>query len=237
MHIGRTPAVLIIIAGVTFTGLTPASAHPVDELLQQVYVTPVGNVLNLDVELTPAAEIAVAFLGDIDRDNDGVISAPEADAHAASVNAVITVVVDGASVPLQLDNSSYPEERLMLGAAGTIVLKLHADLPPSTRTRVLVVTNAYAPTSSGGAINTTVQASVTPRPDSPITVGSIDRDVSGRTITVHYSEGALGGSASSASVATSDESDAAKVIAGIALEVGVAALLWFVVRRRGRASR
>ncbi len=241
MHFGRRSAVIAVIAGVTFAGLAPAAAHPVDELLQQVYVTPIGNTLDLDVELTPAAEIAVAFLGNVDRDGDGAISTSEADAHAAAVARAISVVVDGATVPVQLDNSIYPEERLMLAAAGTIVFKLHANLPPSSRQRVVVVTNAYAPTSPSGTINTTVQGSITPRPNSPITLASIDRNESGRTITVRYTDGAdrsiRGVSTLTASDKPSNRAGALLVVAGGVLAVAASAVVCVLSRRRRAMAR
>ena len=158
-----------------------ASAHPSDELLQQVYLTPRAGGLVLDLELTPGVLVGPSFLLLLDRDGDGTVSPAEQADHVGDVRDALTVAVDGQHVPIRVVRATYPDAALLGAGGGTIVLRLAADTPTSAGSRTVSVTDAYGPT------RTLVQTSVTSDADRPVIVHDILRDGSGQTMTVRYS--------------------------------------------------
>ena len=67
------------------------SAHPLDELLQLIYVTPTTTGVSVEVQLTPGELIAPAFVALIDADADGAISENEASNHLELIRDSISV--------------------------------------------------------------------------------------------------------------------------------------------------
>ena len=178
--VGLLVPFLAAIVGLVATA-PAASAHPSDELLQQVYLTPGAGGLVLDVELTPGVLVGPSFLPLLDHDSDGTVSPTEQADHVGDVQDALTVEVDGQRVPTRVARATYPDAALLGAGGGTIVLRLAADTPTSAGPRTVSVTDRYGPTK------TLVQTSVTSDADSPVIVDDIQRDDSGQTMTVSYS--------------------------------------------------
>lgn len=160
----------------------PAQAHPTDEVVQQLYVTPAASGLTVHLDLTPGVLVAPRFAGAIDGDGDGTLSAAETAAHAAGVGAAVTVTVDGRPVALTPTRHTYPPADLLAAAGGTVALEWTAPLPADARD--LTVVDRYAP-----GPKSVVQMSVLVPPD-PVPLGRIGHADGGATLTVGLNPGA-----------------------------------------------
>lgn len=172
--------------GLAGTPVTIVSAHPLDELLQLVYVTPAARGIVVEVQVTPGELIAEAFAALVDASGDGTISDKEAVNHRDLLCSAITVRFGEVSVPLRVTKFSYPDASMLSIGGGTIAVWLAADSPPSEAgERVVTVANTYAP------MKTVVQCSVTLAADHVVDVTSIQRSDEGRTLQLCYREAAL----------------------------------------------
>ena len=220
------------LAGVGFVA-SPATAHPIDELLQQVYVTPRLGGIDIDVEITPGVKVAADFVRLVDANGDGLIATAEAQAFSNVVQSALALTVNGATVPTQLVDSTYADVALMAAGGGTIILNFTADAPSTAATSVVIVTNSYAPaTPAETPIFSKVQANLTPDIAAPVEVDSIRHNDDGRTIVAAYSQPGAAEAQSSAEVsgATRPFAFVAAVLSLIAL--GIAVVLGQRWRRR-----
>ncbi len=154
----------------------PAAAHPTDEVVQQLYVTPAASGLTVQLDLTPGVLVGPEFARTVDADSDGTASAAELDAHVAALRSAVTATVDGAPVDLVVTGRSYPPTELLTAAGGTISLTMTAPL--SAGVHQLALTDTYDP-----GIKSTVQMSVLVPPD-PVPLGRIGHADQGRSMTV-----------------------------------------------------
>lgn len=153
----RFAARLATVAGLLVAGLAGfapiASAHPTDEIVQQLYLTPERSGLTVELQITPGVLVGSGFLQGLDADGDGTLSVAETAAHAAAVTDALTVEVDGRATALRPLEARYPTPELLAAGAGTIRLAWAADL--ATSARAVQVHDGYDP----GAVPK-VQASV-----------------------------------------------------------------------------
>ncbi|GII00077.1 hypothetical protein [Planobispora takensis] len=157
-------------------GAFPVRAHPGDEVVQQVYLTPTASHLAVELDLTPGVLVAPAFARTVDADGDETITAGEAAAHAAPVTSALDLRVDGRAVPLILTGRVYPAYRLLAAAGGAVTVELIATLPPGARS--VVLTDRYRPG------RTTVQMNALVAKTDPAPLDGITRADQGRTITL-----------------------------------------------------
>ena len=159
------------------------SAHPLDELLQLIYVTPTATGVTIEVQITPGELIASEFAMLVDMDGDGTISDDEAAKHLETVRGAISVRFGETAVPVTLMKSSYPDAASLRAGGGTIMALFAADSPTSEAgERVVSVTHEYSPMS------TVVQTSVTLSAYHVVDVTSIQRADEGRVLTLRYAE-------------------------------------------------
>ena len=92
---------------------TPAAAHPTDEVVQQLYLTPAASGLTVQLDLTPGVLVGPQFAATVDTDGDGAASAAEVTAHVAAVRSAVTATVDGAAVDLVVTGTQYPPAELL----------------------------------------------------------------------------------------------------------------------------
>lgn len=184
MRARRWTAVVLLVAVGLVAFAVPAAAHPLDETVQQVYLTPAGSGLTVQLDLTPGVLVAPGVTRALDTDCDGALSTGESDAHVAAVTSAVTVEVDGHPVPLALSQRRYPPVDLLAAGGGVITLIWTAPLPADAG-QVRVV-DRYEPGSA-----TTVQMSVLVAPD-PVPLGRITRADGGRSmsVTLHPDSGA-----------------------------------------------
>jgi len=167
---------VLLVAGASVLGATPALAHPTDEVVQQVYLTPAASGLEVRLDLTPGVLVSGPFTATIDTDGDGTLSSAEVDAHTAAVQSAVAVQVDGRSVDLTLTGHTYPPAALLAAAGGTVTLEWTGALPADAHQ--LVVTDRYET-----AGRPAVQMSVLVPPD-PVPLGRIAHADGGRSMTV-----------------------------------------------------
>lgn len=185
----------MVVANASVLSAAPAAAHPTDEVVQQVYLTPTGpglTGLTVQLDLTPGVLVAPRFAGAIDVDGGGTLSAAEVDAHAAAVRAAVNVRVDGVVADLSPGENRYPPVDLLAAGGGTVSLTWTARLP--ARAGQVVVTDRYDPGRS------TVQMSVLMAPE-PVTLGPIRHADGGRTMAVALAPGAAPSTADAANAA------------------------------------
>ena len=173
----------LLVATASMFGAAPAAAHPLDEVVQQVYVTPAASGLAVRLDLTPGVLVAQQFVGAVDADRDGTLSGGEVDAHVAAVAPAVTATVDGRPVDLTLVRRSYPPVDLLAAGGGTVTLEWTGPLPADARG--LELADRY-----DQGLKTTVQMSVLLAPDA-VPVGRIGHGDRGRSMTVALNGGAL----------------------------------------------
>lgn len=172
----RVLATALLVVACSVLLASPASAHPTDETVQQVYLTPAVAGSTVELELTPGVLVAPQFARTLDTDGDGTLGTAEIDAHVAAVGAAVSARVDGGPVALTPAEHRYPPLDLLAAGGGTITLTWTVAVPADARQ--VTVTDTYEP---GG--RTTVQQSVLVAPG-PIPLGPITHSDGGRTMAV-----------------------------------------------------
>ena len=221
-------AAVLVIAAVVFTSAGAASAHNVDELLQQIYVTPMLQGVNVSVEMTPGSQVATGLLSLIDSDGNQVISTSEAAAHTETVRSALTFTTDGRPVAARLVHTTYPDVPLLVAGGGTIILDFSVDIPATTQARSVRISNNYAPGAAAGPLLTKVQANLTPDALVPVTIETMTHEDDGRTLAVRYSPSVASSPATVAATNTprkGSTSISPILFVGSALAIGLAALL------------
>lgn len=171
--------VLVALIGAVLAAV-PAAAHPLDETVQQLYLTPSRSGLGVQLEISPNVLVAGAFARGVDTDTDGVLSPAETDGHVAAVRSALTVLVDDRPADLRVVEATYPPLDLLAAGGGTIALSWTADLPPTAQS--IRVTDTYDPG------RTIVQAAVL-QPAGPLPVAHIGHADGGRTLTAALNGG------------------------------------------------
>src|SRR5215831_9682658 len=126
---------LCVIVALGALGTTSASAHRLDELLQQVQISIAPARVTLDLYLDPGIDVAPAVLAKSDTDHDGQFSSAEIDAYARKALSATTLVVDGMSLrPVLLAAESSTSQELLEGL-GSMHLRAAVDAPPLSNGR------------------------------------------------------------------------------------------------------
>lgn len=176
---------------------TPASAHPTDELLQLVYLTPATDTLTVEVDLTPGVLVAPSYVASLDTDGDGTLGAAELDALTTTVLGSLTVTVDGRPTPLAVAapaSTGGVSADLLAAGGGTLTLRFTAPLDGANE---IVVSDRYAPA------RTTVQSSVLVAARDAAPIGSIERSDGGITTRVVLAPTVADGTRAAATTASS----------------------------------
>ena len=107
-----------------------ASAHPIDEYVQNTYIDLAPDTMTIQIDLTPGVLVAPEVLALIDADGDGEISEAEGASYAEdAVLRDVSLAVDGEPQPLTLVDSSFPTPLDMKAGMGTIRLQVAAEGP------------------------------------------------------------------------------------------------------------
>jgi nickel/cobalt transporter (NicO) family protein len=170
----------LVTLGVIGAFAPAASAHPSDELLQQLYVTPATSGVQIEIDLTPGVLIAPAFVGLIDGNGDGSLLPNERSSYAAAVAKALVVSIDGAGVAVRVLTTDYPDAAILGAGGGPIKIELAADVAVAGTDHTVTVTNSYSP------LRTTVQGAATIPSDHAVEVGAVEHSPDGVALTVHY---------------------------------------------------
>lgn len=187
MHRRRLLAALASAGALLVLPARPAAAHPTDEILQQVYVTPSSRALAVRVDVTPGVLVAPAFAARLDADGDGALGTAELDAEAAALVRALSVIVDGAPVAVTLATRSAPALELLAAGGGTLTVVVSAPLPAGASG--VAVTNGYDPGRG------TVQADALVAADGSPAPAAVAHADGGRTITLSFGDTAPAGPA------------------------------------------
>jgi ABC-type nickel/cobalt efflux system permease component RcnA len=171
----RWSAIWLLVTAWSVLLARPAAAHPADETVQQVYLTPSAAGITVQLDLTPGVLVAPQFARVVDVDGNGTLSPAEIDAHVAAVRSALSARVDGRVVELAVTEHRYPPVALLAAGGGTVTVLLAADLPAGAQQ--VELTDRYDPGPS------TVQMSVLLAPDRT-RLGRISHADGGRAITV-----------------------------------------------------
>src|SRR5215212_7407942 len=106
-----------------------ASAHPLDEYVQNTYIDPAPDRTTLALNLTPGVLVAPEMIALIDTDGNGEPSETEGDVYANEVLGDVSLEVDGEPQPLTLTSSQFPTPLDMSAGMGTIRLHVAAEAP------------------------------------------------------------------------------------------------------------
>jgi len=118
------PALAVATAVATGVGV---SAHRLDELLQAARIDLRDDGVAIELALTPGADVADSIVAAIDRDRNGMMTADEQNAYAASIVRDAVVTLDGARLALHLNDTSFPTINELRSGDGTIRVQLRAS--------------------------------------------------------------------------------------------------------------
>ena len=132
------------------------AAHRLDEYLQAARVALTPNLIRLELDLTPGANIAASVVNRIDLDRNGRFSAAEAEVYARVVLRDIGMGLDGTSLDLGLQQVeiSTPEE--LHDGVGTISIVAKAVVTSTPALHRLRLRNNHDPARSVYLMNALV---------------------------------------------------------------------------------
>src|SRR3712207_3777976 len=176
-----------------------ASAHPIDEYVQNTYMDLAPDRTSLEVNLTPGVLVAPEVVALIDTDGDGEFS--EAEGASYAENAVLpdlSLAVDGEPQPLTLVDSSFPTPLDMGAGMGTIRLWAAPETPtgPPGELHSLSYRNDHEPVDNSKYLVNAFKAS------DEVEISRQDRDELQHGIRVDYT------TASDVSATSADDVDA-----------------------------
>ena len=181
-----------------------ASAHPIDEYVQNTYIDPAPDRTTLELNLTPGVLVAPEMVALIDTDSDGEISQAEGDTYANEVLGDVSLEVDGELQPLSLTSSQFPTPLDMRAGMGTIRLQVAAEAPEGVPgDHSLSFRNDHQPVDNSKYLVNAFKKS------SEVEIAQQDRDRLQHAIRVDYAIDPQSSSGSSTSADASTQQDGA----------------------------
>ena len=139
-------AAWLLVLTLVSVGGAELSAHRRDEYLQAARLSIEPDSVHVELDLTPGIALAESIIADIDRNQDGLLSADEQAAYGSLVLSAIEVDVDGRRLDMRLGNARYPDFNAMRRGEGTIQLQLATGLEgQSPGTHQLLFRNTHRP--------------------------------------------------------------------------------------------
>jgi hypothetical protein len=105
-----------------------ASAHRLDEYLQAARIGIEPDRVDIELDLTPGADVARRLIAEIDRNHDGILGRDETRAYSNVVLRDVGLQVDDRPRALGVIDSRFPGIDAMLKGEGTIQLRLSAPV-------------------------------------------------------------------------------------------------------------
>lgn len=157
------------------------SAHRVDEYLQVAQVSIAAERVELGLYLTPGIAVVPTVLAAIDQSGDGQVSPDEVRAYAAAVVGQMSVELDGAAIPLALEDVDYPDGELLATGRGAIHVRAAAQVErPAVGEHGLVFRNGLQ------APQSLYQANAMLPDDSTVRILGQERDADQTRLTIRY---------------------------------------------------
>ena len=150
---------ILFVSAATLIPTLPASAHRLDEYLQATRIAVEPERVNVEIDLTPGADVAAAVVALIDANHDGEISKSEQEAYARLVLASVSLYVDDEGQHLMLRSSVFPRIPEMKEGVGVIRLNASAETPGVAGRHRLFFRNDHRPEMSVYLANALVPAS------------------------------------------------------------------------------
>lgn len=168
-------------AALIWTAAVGLSAHRRDEHLQAARIAIELERVDVELDITPGADVADALVSAIDGDHDGVLSEAERDAYAQRTIVGLALTIDGRGHALHLVSASVPDVTSMRRGEGTIRLQSRAAITAQdSGAHQLRFVNANALVRSAYLANALV-------PDNPrLMVTAQHRSVDQRDVTIDY---------------------------------------------------
>jgi hypothetical protein len=159
-----------------------AMAHPVDEVVQSVYLFLGPEVVLLEVDLTPGSAVSGSVMGPLDADGDRRITNVEARDFAAMVLKQSSLMIDGEMLTLTVQSVTVPPYDMLEQAGDTLRIFASAVHADAAGAHVLHYVNGYVPAKSLRDANIFLQ------PDGAWVYGVTAQDGSddGSELTVDY---------------------------------------------------
>ena len=108
---------------------TNGSAHRTEDYLQAARVGLEPDRVLITLDLTPGIDVAGSFMGALDHDGDGALSAGEQRGYAGQVVSALKVEIDERPLQPRVVAWSFPEPSAFRRGEGTIRLEIQATLP------------------------------------------------------------------------------------------------------------
>jgi hypothetical protein len=124
----RSTAAAAIAIDVAITAAASVSAHRLDEYLQAARIAIEPDRVEIELDLTPGANVARRLVSEIDRNRDGVLGREETQAYSSNVLRDLGLQVDDRPQTLGVIDSQFPGVDAMLKGEGTIQLRLSAPV-------------------------------------------------------------------------------------------------------------
>ena len=101
-------------------------AHRLDEYLQAARIAIEPDRVDIELDLTPGADVARRLVSEIDRNRDGILGRDETRAYSSNVLRDVGLQVDGRLQALGVIDCQFPGVDAMMKGEGTIQLRLSA---------------------------------------------------------------------------------------------------------------
>ncbi len=160
----------------------PAMAHPVDEVVQSVYLFLGADAVLLELDMTPGSAVSGSVTGPLDADPDRSITDAEARDFAAMVLEQSSLMIDGETLTLKVQSATAPPYDMLEQAGDTLRIFASAGHADTEGAHVLHYVNSYAPAKTLRDANIFLQ----PDGDWVYEVTAQDGSDDGSELTVRY---------------------------------------------------
>jgi len=208
-------ALLVLVAS------APPSAHRRDEYLQAARLAIDPDKVDLEIDLTAGIAVSDQILAEIDRDNDGSISAAEGHDYSDRFLRAIALDVDGIPLRVELVDTRLPAIETVRNGEGTLRVRAIASMPRLRAGRHhLRYRNDHRSDLGAYLANALVPTS------DRVAIVSQRRDLDQRELVVDYGLGA--------DAATESRQSAVTAVGGVLI---VALLLWRRLKPEATGAR
>lgn len=121
----------------------PAHAHEVDEYVQAALISIERDRLDVQLRLTPGAQVFPRVFASIDTNRDGSVSEAEKQAYARAVVRDLTFDLNGQRATAEVVEVTVPPVDLMKDGLGEIQLTLRVPITTPAPHRKLVLENHH----------------------------------------------------------------------------------------------